>query len=99
MGDIDNPVRKKGAEIKFFTERGIKVVAIAACGDHTSALSEDGKVYTWGSNDESALGRDGPENIPGEVVLPEKIDGICCGNSHSIAYSTETSHVYFWGMY
>lgn len=37
---------------------GKKAVQIACGGMHTVALAEDGTVYTWGVNDEGALGRE-----------------------------------------
>jgi len=36
---------------------GKRVLAVACGGMHTVALAEDGCVYTWGVNDEGALGR------------------------------------------
>lgn len=37
---------------------GKKVLQVACGGMHTVALAEDGTVYTWGVNDEGALGRE-----------------------------------------
>jgi len=31
---------------------------------HTLALTAEGKLYSWGCNDDKALGRLGPENEP-----------------------------------
>jgi regulator of chromosome condensation len=48
------------------------VVAVKAGGMHTVALTESGRVYTWGCNDEGALGREATcmedECIPGETM-------------------------------
>ena len=68
---------------------------------HTVALSNQGKVYTWGCNDEGALGREGPENSPFEVAnsLAIPVTDISAGDSHTIAYNTELNHVYIWGLY
>ena len=41
---------------------------------HSVAVSENGGVYTWGFNDDAALGRkakDEEEFLPGKVPLPE----------------------------
>ena len=59
---------------------------------HTLALTSAGQVFSWGCNDESALGRTGIENCP-ELIkeLPIRVNGISAGDSHSIAYNTETS--------
>lgn len=36
---------------------GKKLLSVVCGGMHTVALAEDGSVYTWGVNDEGALGR------------------------------------------
>jgi regulator of chromosome condensation len=38
---------------------GRKICKIVCGGMHTVALSTMGKVYTWGNNDDGALGRPG----------------------------------------
>jgi alpha-tubulin suppressor-like RCC1 family protein len=42
----------------------IKVNQIACGGLHTLVLTTHGRVYSWGCNDDSALGREGAENTP-----------------------------------
>ena len=66
---------------------------------HTAALSNLGKVYTWGCNDEGALGREGADNIPMEVAntLPLPVTDICAGDSHMLAYNTDLNQIYIWG--
>lgn len=68
---------------------------------HTVALSTMGKVYTWGCNDEGALGREGPENSPQIVAdsLTVPVTDIAAGDSHTVAYNTNLNHVYMWGLY
>jgi regulator of chromosome condensation len=65
------------------------------------ALSSMGKVYTWGCNDEGALGREGPENTPmivaDSLLIP--VTDVAAGDSHTIAYNTNINHVYMWGLY
>jgi regulator of chromosome condensation len=43
------------------------VIRVACGGLHSVAVTEDGEVYTWGCNDDGALGRDGEENFPAKV--------------------------------
>lgn len=56
---------------------------------HTVALSNEGGVYTWGCNDEGALGRAGAENLPIKVdsQLSMPATDISAGDSHTIAYN------------
>ena len=50
--------------------RGIK--AVAAGGIYSVALTDDGKVFTWGANDDGALGRVTKESL--EELTPTEID-------------------------
>jgi regulator of chromosome condensation len=68
---------------------------------HTVALASNGSVYTWGCNDEGALGRSGPENTPLQVdkALNIPVTDISAGDSHTIGYNTQTNQVFYWGCY
>jgi regulator of chromosome condensation len=68
---------------------------------HTVALASNGTVWTWGCNDEGALGREGAENIPLQVdkSLQMAITDISAGDSHSCGYNTKENVVYYWGCY
>ena len=60
------------------------------------------QVYTFGCNDEGALGRttDDPddESVPEKVELPVKVTQVTAGDSHTAAL-TEEGHVYVWGTF
>ena len=46
-------------------------VSLIMCGGvHSAILSSTGVAYTWGCNDDGALGRDGVDSLPGRVDLP-----------------------------
>ncbi|KAM9724149.1 regulator of chromosome condensation [Menidia menidia] len=79
-----------------------KIVQVTAGGMHTVCLSESGNVYTFGCNDEGALGRDtseeGSEMTPGKVALEEKVVQVSAGDSHTAAL-TEDGAVYIWGSF
>ncbi|KAL3981202.1 septin 7 [Sarotherodon galilaeus] len=79
-----------------------KIVQVTAGGMHTVCLSETGNIYTFGCNDEGALGRDtseeGSEMIPGKVTLNEKVVQVSAGDSHTAAL-TEDGSVYIWGSF
>jgi len=68
---------------------------------HTAALTSSGSLYTWGCNDEGALGRSGAENMPMLVdpALDVPVTDFSCGDSHMVAYNKETNQLYFWGCY
>ncbi|MEQ2187306.1 Regulator of chromosome condensation, partial [Goodea atripinnis] len=79
-----------------------KVVQVVAGGMHTVCLSETGHVYTFGCNDEGALGRDtseeGSEMVPAKVELSGKVVQVSAGDSHTAAL-TEDGSVYIWGSF
>lgn len=76
------------------------IVSLAVGGMHTLALTQAGQVYSWGCNDEGALGRTGIENSPELITgLKHRVNHISAGDSHSIAYNTETSKAFLWGLY
>ncbi|CAD25339.2 REGULATOR OF CHROMOSOME CONDENSATION [Encephalitozoon cuniculi GB-M1] len=82
--------------LSFFDKMSLTKVR---CGSlHTLVLDSDGMLYSWGCNDEGALGRDGDESTPQRVCLDEKIVDMDCGASISVAL-TSRGHVYVWGTF
>ncbi|KOB76238.1 Bj1 protein [Operophtera brumata] len=69
---------------------------VTALGDKIVA------VWTYGCNDEGALGRntasDTDEGAPGRVTLPRKAVAVTAGDSHSAAL-LENGDVYAWGSF
>lgn len=59
-------------------------------------------MYTFGCNDEGALGRATAEDDdcmePGKVDIPEKIKQVSAGDSHTAALSG-SGQVYMWGTF
>ncbi|KAF7661414.1 hypothetical protein LDENG_00262460 [Lucifuga dentata] len=78
------------------------IVQVTAGGMHTVCISDTGHVYTFGCNDEGALGRDtsesGSEAVPGKVALEEKVVQVSAGDSHTAAL-TDDGTVYIWGSF
>ena len=68
-------------------------------GMHTVVVTPNGIPYSWGCNDDGALGRQGNDSIPERVHLPNPVDGIAVGGSHSVFYNTELSNAFFCGLY
>ena len=82
----------------FFEGKGI--VAVAAGGLHTLGLSQDGQVFSWGCNDERALGHPAAEFTVSRVLGldNEFIVQIACGDSISAALTAE-GRIYTWGTF
>ncbi|XP_065662391.1 regulator of chromosome condensation [Hydra vulgaris] len=95
--------RKRPAMIKEV--EGVNFIQVTCGGMHTIGVSEHGEVYSWGCNDDGALGRptegtDGEEFIPRKVLLPQGIRVVyaSAGDSHSAAL-TDDGRVFAWGAY
>lgn len=82
--------------LSFFDEM---TPAKVRCGSlHTLVLDSSGNLYSWGCNDEGALGRDGDESVPQRIPIEERIVDMGCGASISAAL-TAKGHVYVWGTF
>ncbi|KAI4470567.1 regulator of chromosome condensation (rcc1) repeat [Holotrichia oblita] len=80
-----------------------EIVDVCAGGMHTVCLTKEGKVLTFGCNDEGALGRntsdkEDSEFVPDLVELPGKVIQISAGDSHTAAL-LEDGKVYAWGTF
>jgi len=60
------------------------------------------QVFTFGCNDDGALGRvtseEGSENVPTTIALPAKAIQVSAGDSHSAAL-LEDGRVFAWGTF
>ena len=81
---------------------GDNVVDICAGGMHSLYLTSNGDVWSFGCNDEGALGRetgdDGAEFLPGKISLPGPCIKISAGDSHS-ACLLEDGRAFAWGTF
>eukprot|EP00878_Enallax_costatus_P018153 GHUV01019101.1.p1 GENE.GHUV01019101.1~~GHUV01019101.1.p1 ORF type:complete len:563 (+),score=199.22 GHUV01019101.1:126-1814(+) len=93
---------------------GKKLVSVVCGGMHTVALAEDGTVYTWGVNDEGALGRPTsgtawekePNSmkedcyVPGRARMPDGVFvvQVAAGDGFTFALSDEGA-IYGWGQF
>lgn len=82
----------------FFEDK--EIISVAAGGLHTLALSRSGRVYSWGCNDEKALGHCAQEFTVSQVhgLDQEFIVQITCGDSISTALTAE-GKIYTWGTF
>lgn len=90
---------RKPVEIPYFITNNITIHKIACGTQHSLLLSTQGVVYSLGSNDVGALGREGVENTPAPVEISMKMDMISAGDSHSCAANGANGVVYSWGVY
>lgn len=83
----------------FITRHSLSIHSVACGALHTLILTTTGRVFSFGCNDEGALGREGDEKVPLPIDFPHPIDMISAGDSHSIACNSTNSIVYYWGIY
>ncbi|KAG2173389.1 hypothetical protein INT44_008741, partial [Umbelopsis vinacea] len=90
--------RKRPMPLKSLEDE--EIVDIVAGGIHTIAITKAGKLWSWGCNDQGALGRDGEEMEPGLVEGLDDVNivKLACGDSISLALSAE-GKVYSWGSF
>ncbi|KAI9217785.1 regulator of chromosome condensation 1/beta-lactamase-inhibitor protein II [Blastocladiella britannica] len=93
--------RYKYAFVKAIKDQ--RVVHVACGGMHSLALCENGKVFSWGCNDDGALGRevpDGEECDVAEIPLLATLNVVklACGDSISLAL-TGDGLIYGWGTF
>jgi regulator of chromosome condensation len=96
--------RRKPQHLKIVNKLNMNenIQYIYAGAMHSCALTVTGCVYTWGCNDDGALGRItndiDDEYIPGLFVLPEEIQTLCAGDSFTIALA-KSGRVYISGCF
>ncbi|KAH8270163.1 hypothetical protein KR018_005088 [Drosophila ironensis] len=90
--------RKRLSEVQGIPEP----VEVCSGGMHNLVLTKGGDIYSFGCNDEGALGRDtseeGSEMQPGKIELPKRAVTMSAGDSHS-ACLMEDGSVYAWGSF
>lgn len=78
------------------------VVEVKAGGMHSLCLTSSGEIWSFGCNDEGALGRnteeEGSETKPTKIELEGKVVKISAGDSHS-ACLLQDGRVFAWGSF
>eukprot|EP00928_Gymnodinium_smaydae_P005262 TRINITY_DN11802_c0_g3_i2.p1 TRINITY_DN11802_c0_g3~~TRINITY_DN11802_c0_g3_i2.p1 ORF type:complete len:728 (+),score=200.55 TRINITY_DN11802_c0_g3_i2:71-2254(+) len=94
--------RKKPALIESLGSGKLQVLSVASSGLHNLAVLASGQVFSWGCNDDGALGRGGEENTPLAISFFDekavKIARVACGDCHSAAVDV-TGKLWLWGSY
>ncbi|CAL5431063.1 unnamed protein product [Camellia sinensis] len=77
-----------------------RIIQIATGGYHSLALTDEGKVLSWGHGGHGQLGHYSIENqkipVPVEALADESVIYIACGGSSSAAV-TDKGKLYMWG--
>ncbi|EDV23138.1 uncharacterized protein TRIADDRAFT_58118 [Trichoplax adhaerens] len=95
--------RSRPTAVKKLLE--VEFIQVACGGVHTVALTKAGEIYTWGCNDECALGRDTSDTSEAEY-LPGLVDGldnvkiiqVSAGDNHTAALADD-GRVFCWGNF
>lgn len=86
---------RKVPEHKIRKVDGLSRVKEVACSaGHTVALTEEGKLFTWGNR--KTIGRDGNENTPMPLNDLPEIEKIACGIDFTIALDKK-GKLWAWG--
>lgn len=96
----DVALAKKPALVESLKK--MKITNIACGGMHTLVLTDGGEVYSWGCNDDKALGHSAEENTVGKVGFLEspnlRFIDVAAGDSVSLALCN-TGLLYAWGTF
>lgn len=97
--DRDNPEAIRSISL-FTVVQEKKFLKISGGNLHTVGLTDDGKVYAWGSSTEGQLGNgEYRYQLHPQILLPLykfRVVDISCGNRHTVAVSEE-GIVFSWG--
>ncbi|CAD7704762.1 unnamed protein product [Ostreobium quekettii] len=80
---------------------GLMVTHVGAGLGHTTACTDAGAVYVWGTNGEGQLGVEGRSAfhatlLESPVLDSEDVVKVCCGARHTVAL-TRSKRAYSWG--
>ncbi|XP_048266273.1 RCC1 and BTB domain-containing protein 1 isoform X3 [Bombus terrestris] len=97
-GDTHSTIYPK--KIEALCGKSVKTFAYGK-GPHVLALTEEGKVYSWGYNDYCELGNRSTNEGLTPTLIPSALNNefvvdIACGGHHSLAL-TNKGEVYAWG--
>ncbi|KAJ4980383.1 hypothetical protein NE237_031220 [Protea cynaroides] len=80
--------------------KDVRIIQMASGGYYSLALTDDGKVLSWGHGGQGQLGHSSIENqkvpVVVESLVGERITYIACGGSSSAAI-TDKGKLYMWG--
>jgi hypothetical protein len=78
-----------------------RFVAISASEHHSVALTDEGRVFSWGHNRWKQLGHDlsSPDKTHTPQAVPTSVtfSRITAGSAHTLAISKDQNQLYYWG--
>jgi alpha-tubulin suppressor-like RCC1 family protein len=85
-------------KIKDFVDLKLSIIAIAAGGNHSMALTSEGRVWVWGDNNYGQLGDETKTDRSRPVVVRglEGVVAIAAGQNHCLAL-LDDGRVFGWG--
>ncbi|XP_063490407.1 X-linked retinitis pigmentosa GTPase regulator isoform X7 [Symphalangus syndactylus] len=97
LGLGDTEERNTFHVISFFTSEH-KIKQLSAGSNTSAALTEDGRLFTWGDNSEGQIGLKNVTNVcvPQQVTIGKPVSWISCGYYHS-AFVTTDGELYVFG--
>ena len=99
LGLGDDGERDSQRPLRLTALDGQRVRQVACGGMHSVALTFDGKLFSWGCNDDDSLGRGGEESEchpVGGALAGAEVAMVTAGDSHTAAL-TRDGKVYSWG--
>lgn len=82
---------------------GISVKHVACGRCHSMAIDKDGRLYSWGGNDDGALGHaDTTSRAAPQVVAAfngKVVEAVACGSRHTLCLVDATLYSWGWGAY
>jgi len=100
-GEQEDQPGGKGTPAVNTSLRGKKIISMSSGKNHYIAVTADGKMFAWGSNQLYECGVRLPGDItyiphPLQIKCSHSIVSVMCGVEHSIALTSE-GHVLTWG--
>lgn len=98
-GQLGNPSKSSyepPSEVRGFGDH--KIADVSAGDTFVAALSNDGKLYSWGYGNEGQLGHGNKDDLKAPKLLEfdEKISSVSCGNGHT-GFITKSGAIYMFG--
>lgn len=98
-GAASSPGPNPIAQVAYFDDENIRISQVSAGYYHMAAVSDDGRLFTWGYGYEGRLGNGSTSNkyVPQPVPMPDTVTKALAGYFHTGALTSDGS-AYFFGQ-